>query len=281
MTAPTTDPPVAAAPDAAPTTERSPAMPAMIELEDVHVRFGDVHALRGVSVSIAPREVVALIGPSGSGKSTLLRTVNLLAPVSEGRITINGDVCSDVDTAGKQRAGFSEKATNSHREQVGMVFQHYNLFPHLTALRNVTLAPTTVLRVPEKEAREKAMSLLERVGLADKADALPRQLSGGQKQRVAIARALAMNPKAMLFDEATAALDPEMVGEVIEVMRQLADENMTMIVATHEMDFALDVADRVIFMDQGRIVEVGSAQEVLRSPREPRTQAFLRRLNRA
>ena len=203
---------------------------------------------------------------------TLLRTINLLAPVTSGRVTIGGKTLSDVPENGKQQVKMTEKEINQHRTRVGMVFQHFNLFPHLKAARNITLGPTTVQHTPEKEAYRRAEALLEQFGLGDKLDAMPRQLSGGQKQRVAIARALAMQPEVMLFDEVTAALDPEMVGEVITIMRQLAKEDLTMIVATHEMDFALDVADRVIFMDQGKIVEEGPARQVLLDPQQPRPQ---------
>lgn len=258
----------------------TPTAEAAIHLEDIHMHFGEVYALSGASLSIEPREVVALIGPSGSGKSTLLRTINLLAPVTSGRVTIGGKVLSDVPEDGKQQVKMTEKEINQHRARVGMVFQHFNLFPHLTAIQNVTLGPATVRHTPSRDAKKRGAALLEQFGLGDKLDAMPRQLSGGQKQRVAIARALAMQPEIMLFDEVTAALDPEMVGEVITIMRQLASEDLTMIVATHEMDFALDVADRVVFMDQGRIVETGAAKEVLLNPKEPRTQVFLSRLNR-
>ncbi|GAA1152636.1 amino acid ABC transporter ATP-binding protein [Nesterenkonia lutea] len=258
----------------------SAAATAAIFLEDIHMRFGNVHALSGADLTIQPREVVALIGPSGSGKSTLLRTVNLLAPLTSGRVTIGGTTLSDVPEGGKQQIKMTEKEINKHRARVGMVFQHFNLFPHLTAIQNVVLGPTTVQQTPPAEAKERGAVLLEKFGLGDKLDVSPRHLSGGQKQRVAIARALAMKPEVMLFDEVTAALDPEMVGEVITIMRQLATEDLTMVVATHEMDFALEVADRVVFMDEGRIVETGPARDVLLHPQQARTQAFLTRLNR-
>ena len=238
----------------------------MITIRALTKSFGDNLVLRGIDLAVAAQEVVCVIGPSGSGKSTLLRCVNRLEEPTSGTITVNGiEICDpkcDLDAV---------------RTQMGMVFQQFNLFPHKTALGNVTLAPLTVRKKDRVEAEAKARELLERVGLGEKADAMPNQLSGGQQQRVAIARALAMEPSVMLFDEATSALDPELVGEVLQVMRDLAGEGMTMIVVTHEMGFARDVADRVVFMDGGAIVEEGSPVDVLEHPQHERTRAFLAR----
>jgi ABC-type polar amino acid transport system ATPase subunit len=252
----------------------------MITMENVHLRYGEsVHALRGVNLTIKPHEVVALIGPSGSGKSTLLRCINLLAQVTSGTVTVGGRVVAAAGN-GVQEFTMAEKDLNFHRADIGMVFQHFNLFPHRTVLDNVTMGPRIVLKKSRAEAEEHAKKLLASVGLADKTGAMPLQLSGGQKQRVATARALAMHPKVMLFDEATSALDPEMVGEVIGIMKSLAESGMTMIVATHEMDFAADVADTVVFMDQGIVVESGPASDVLGNPQEERTRRFLDRVLR-
>ena len=238
----------------------------MISISALTKSFGDNQVLRGIDMAIAEREVVCVIGPSGSGKSTLLRCVNRLEEPTSGVITVDGiEICDpkcDLDSV---------------RARMGMVFQQFNLFPHKTALGNVTLAPLTVRKKERSLAEAKGRELLERVGLAHKADAMPSQLSGGQQQRVAIARALAMEPKVMLFDEATSALDPELVGEVLQVMRDLAGEGMTMMVVTHEMGFARDVADRVVFMDGGVIVEEGSPADVLERPQHERTKAFLAR----
>ena len=246
----------------------------IVRLEHVWKSFGRVEVLTDVSLSVPRGEVVCIIGPSGAGKSTLLRCINHLESVDDGtihfegkpvyRYTMNGKVVTDPDWR-----------VEAVRAQIGMVFQAFNLFPHLTALGNVVEAPIHVLREKPAEARANALALLAKVGLADKAGSYPHQLSGGQQQRVAIARALAMNPKLMLFDEATSALDPELVGDVLRVMRQLAGEGMTMIVVTHEMDFAREVADRVIFMDHGNIVEDGPPGEVFTNPRSPRTRQFL------
>jgi len=230
--------------------------------------FGDLEVLRGVSLRVATGQVVCVIGPSGSGKSTMLRCVNRLEQPTAGRIFV-GDV--------EITAISDERELDRHRGRVGMVFQQFNLFPHMTALHNVMTGPRHVLRLEEAVARERAQDLLGRVGLAEKADEYPDRLSGGQQQRVAIARALAMEPEVMLFDEVTSALDPELVGEVLAVMRDLADGGMTMVVVTHEMDFARDVSDRVVFMDDGRVVEEGAPSDVLDGPREERTRQFLNR----
>ena len=241
----------------------------MISIRALTKSFGDNHVLRGIDLDVAEREVVCVIGPSGSGKSTLLRCVNRLEEPSSGSISIDGvEVCDP------------KCNLDAVRTSMGMVFQQFNLFPHKTALGNVTLAPVTVQKKDRADAEAKGRAILERVGLAHKADAMPSQLSGGQQQRVAIARALAMEPKVMLFDEATSALDPELVGEVLQVMRDLAGDGMTMIVVTHEMGFARDVADRVVFMDGGVIVEQGAPADVLENPTQERTQAFLARSRR-
>ncbi|HAE48417.1 MAG: amino acid ABC transporter ATP-binding protein [Tistrella sp.] len=239
----------------------------MIRFEDVHKSYGSHEVLKGIDAEVAKGQVVCLIGPSGSGKSTLLRCVNGLETYQRGRITIDGAL---VDAEGP--------AIHGLRTRVSMVFQRFNLFPHRTALENVMEGPIHVLREPATEVRARAEALLARVGLADKFHAYPGALSGGQQQRVAIARSLAMRPDAILFDEPTSALDPEMVGEVLQVMRSLADEDMTMLVVTHEIQFAREVADAVLFLDGGRIVEQGPAAEVLRNPRHERTQDFLRRV---
>ena len=225
---------------------------------------GEIKALNGVTASITSGEVVVVIGPSGSGKSTFLRSLNLLEQPTSGTITFEGVEITD-----------PKIDINIHRQKMGMVFQHFNLFPHMTILKNMTIAPMKLLKVPQEEAEQKAMELLKRVGLEDRAQAYPSQLSGGQKQRVAIVRALCMNPQVMLFDEPTSALDPEMVGEVLDVMKQLAKEGMTMVVVTHEMGFAKEVADRVIFMDEGEIVEIGTPDQIFNNPQNPRTQSFL------
>ena len=241
----------------------------MIELDDVHKSFGANHVLRGISGRIDKGEVVCIIGPSGSGKSTILRCINALETHDRGQIRVDGQV---VDRR--------HASIHAIRTRVSMVFQRFNLFPHRTALENVIEGPVYVKREPLAQALERGRALLDRVGLADKADARPSQLSGGQMQRVAIARALAMQPKAILFDEPTSALDPELVGEVLAVMRSLAEDGMTMAVVTHEMGFAREVADRVLFLDGGVIVEQGPARELLTDPQHPRTQDFLRRVLR-
>jgi polar amino acid transport system ATP-binding protein len=244
----------------------------MIRLEGIHKRFGALEVLKGVDLHVAKGEVVCILGPSGSGKSTFLRCVNLLEPPERGDIYIEGnDICKGPGSG----EGEQSWKLDFVRQRVGIVFQQFNLFPHKTALQNVTLAQEKVLGRSGQEARAKATELLERVGLGDKLDQYPERLSGGQQQRVAIARALAMDPHVMLFDEVTSALDPELVKEVLDTMRELAEEGMTMIVVTHEIGFAREVADRVIFMDQGVIVEEGPPAEVLEKPREERTKQFL------
>ena len=238
----------------------------VVRLDDVHKRFGDNVVLKGVDLTVDPRQVLVVIGPSGSGKSTLLRCINLLEPIQSGRIFFEGEEIT--------RKGVDAR---SIRQQIGIVFQQFNLFPHLKALDNVTLAARRVKRESRRTAEERGRELLAKVGLEEKADSYPHQLSGGQQQRVAIARALMMEPHVMLFDEVTSALDPELVGEVLVVMRDLAKTGMTMLVVTHEMHFARDVGDRVVFMDEGRIVEQGPPTEVLDHPKKERTQQFLRR----
>jgi polar amino acid transport system ATP-binding protein len=248
------------------------ATEAMVKLEGIHKRFGPLDVLKGVDIEIAKGEVVCVLGPSGSGKSTLLRCVNLLEPPEEGEIFVAGnDICKGPNS-GSGEQGWK---LDFVRQRVGIVFQQFNLFPHKTALQNVTLAQETVLGRSSAEARAKATELLERVGLGDRLGQYPETLSGGQQQRVAIARALAMDPEVMLFDEVTSALDPELVKEVLDTMRELAEEGMTMIVVTHELGFAREVADRVVFMDGGVIVEEGAPAQVLESPREERTKQFL------
>jgi len=229
--------------------------------------FGSLPVLRGINQEIKENEKVVVIGPSGSGKSTFLRCLNLLEPVTAGQVFFEGEeITSPACDINKVRA------------RMGMVFQQFNLFPHLTVMRNLTLAPTTLGLLSKEAARVKAMQLLERVGLVEKADVYPKQLSGGQQQRIAIVRALCMNPDVMLFDEPTSALDPEMVGEVLEVMRQLAKDGMTMVVVTHEMGFAREVGDRVLFMDEGLVVEEGTPKEIFEGPKHARTQDFLRKV---
>jgi len=247
----------------------------MIEIEDLHKHFGSLHVLRGIDLSVAVGEVVCIIGPSGSGKSTLLRCINHLEVAEQGRIRIDGELVYRDEVAGGFRA-HSNRAIAAVRARVGMVFQHFNLFPHLTVVGNIIEAPVHVLRKPKNEARRRALELLAQVGLGDKAEAYPEELSGGQQQRVAIARALAMDPKAMLFDEVTSALDPELVAEVLMVMRDLARRGMTMLVVTHEMHFAQQVAARVIFMDHGVIVEEDVPERIFEAPREQRTRDFLK-----
>jgi polar amino acid transport system ATP-binding protein len=238
----------------------------MLALEGIHKRFGDLEVLKGIDLEVGRGEVVCVIGPSGSGKSTLLRCINLLEPPEEGRILLEGKEIT---------GGASSADVDFVRRRVGIVFQQFNLFPHKSALENVALAPRQVLDLPAREADKAAEELLARVGLADKLHEYPDRLSGGQQQRVAIARALAMNPHVMLFDEVTSALDPELIKEVLDVMRALAREGMTMIVVTHEMGFAGDVSDRVVFMDEGVIVEQGPASELIANPKQERTKRFL------
>ena len=241
----------------------------------VHKWFGRAHVLDDVGLDVANGEVVVIIGPSGSGKTTLLRCMNHLERVDRGRLFVNGHLIGYRVDARGELTEESEAEIARQRQEIGFVFQHFNLFPHLTAMGNVALAPVRVRRAARDQVLAESRKLLARVGIEDKCDAYPRQLSGGQQQRVAIARALAMKPRLMLFDEATSALDPEMVGEVLEVMRELAAEGMTMVVVTHEMGFARGVADRVVMMDQGRIVESGPPAQVLDEPRHERTRAFL------
>ena len=247
----------------------------MIEIEGLHKHFGRLHVLRGIDLSVAVGEVVCIIGPSGSGKSTLLRCINHLEVAEQGRIRIDGELVYRDEIEGRFRA-HSNRAIAAVRAQVGMVFQHFNLFPHLSVVGNIIEAPVHVLRKPKEDAGRRALELLAQVGLADKAEAYPEELSGGQQQRVAIARALAMDPKAMLFDEVTSALDPELVAEVLAVMRDLARRGMTMLVVTHEMNFARQVASRVIFMDHGVIVEQDLPDRIFGAPREARTRDFLK-----
>ena len=251
--------------------------PPMVRAEDVHKRYGRDEVLKGIDLEVAAGEVLCLIGPSGSGKSTLLRCINHLEKIDAGRISVDGELIGYRER-GERLYELREREVCRQRAAIGMVFQRFNLFPHRTALENVVEAPLHVKREPRAEAHERARALLERVGLADKAGAYPAQLSGGQQQRVAIARALAMQPKLMLFDEPTSALDPELVDEVLAVMRGLAEDGMTMIVVTHEMAFARDAGDRVAFMDGGVIVECGAPGEVLARPRHERTRAFLSRV---
>ena len=237
---------------------------AIIKTENLIKNFGEVNVLKGISTEIKRGEVVVVIGPSGCGKSTFLRCLNLLENPTDGKIIFEGTDLTD-----------KKVDVNTHRMKMGMVFQQFNLFPHKTIMGNLTLAPIKLLKMPKAEAEEKALELLKTVGLEDRADAYPSQLSGGQKQRVAIVRALAMNPEVMLFDEPTSALDPEMVGEVLDVMKDLAKSGMTMVVVTHEMGFAREVADRVLFMSEGVIEEEGTPEELFSNPKSPRTQQFL------
>ena len=238
---------------------------AIIEVKHLHKVFGDLEVLKDISFNVEEGEVICLIGPSGSGKSTLLRCLNKLEEKQDGDIVILGENISEI------------KKINQFRENIGMVFQHFNLFPNMTVKENIKLAPVRLQKWTKEEADKKAVELLKRVGLEDKADTYPNKLSGGQKQRVAIARALAMNPEVMLFDEPTSALDPEMVGEVLSVMKQLANEGLTMVIVTHEMAFARDVSTRTIFMDKGYIVEDAPPQELFNNPKEARTREFLSR----
>jgi len=246
----------------------------VVRLEHVWKSFGHAEVLTDVSLSVSRGEVVCIIGPSGAGKSTLLRCINHLEPVNDGTIWFEGRPVYRYKLNGKTIVD-PERRIEQIRAQIGMVFQAFNLYPHLTAIGNVIAAPVHVLRQPVERARLHGMEVLAKVGLSEKASSYPHQLSGGQQQRVAIARALAMNPKLMLFDEATSALDPELVGEVLRVMRRLAADGMTMVVVTHEMDFAREVADRVVFMDNGAIVEEGHPRDVFTAPRSPRTRQFL------
>ena len=238
----------------------------MIKINNLHKNFGKLAVLKGIDLTVAEKEVVVIIGPSGSGKSTLLRCINYLEKPTDGEVVVDNIPLN------------SDANINKVREEVGMVFQRFNLFGHMSVLENIMLAPMKVRKETKEQAKQEALKLLEKVGLADKAEAYPAQLSGGQQQRVAIARALAMKPKLMLFDEPTSALDPEMVNEVLEVMNALAKEGMTMVVVTHEMGFAREVGDRVIFMDEGRIVETGTPNEIFSHAKEERTQGFLSKI---
>ena len=236
----------------------------MIDVKNLKKSFGDIHVLKGITTHVNKGECICIIGPSGSGKSTFLRCLNLLEKPEEGKIIVNGQQILD-----------PKLNVDKFRENVGMVFQHFNLFPHKTIMENITLAPVRLKLMKSEEAKEEALRLLKLVNLEEKADAYPGQLSGGQKQRIAIVRSLAMKPKMMLFDEPTSALDPEMVGEVLEVMKNLADQGMTMAVVTHEMGFAKEVGTRVMFMDEGRILEQGTPEDIFDHPKEARTQEFL------
>ncbi|HLI13899.1 MAG TPA: amino acid ABC transporter ATP-binding protein [Alphaproteobacteria bacterium] len=249
----------------------------IVRAEGVHKWYGPVHILKGVSLTVRRGETVVIIGPSGSGKTTFVRCLNHLEDIQKGRILVNGHLIGYRERRGRLIRD-SERSIARQRCEIGMVFQRFNLFHHMTALGNIVEAPIRVLRIPEAEATATARALLARVGLADKADAYPAQLSGGQQQRVAIARALAMKPRLMLFDEPTSALDPEMIGEVLAVMRELAREGMTMIVVSHEMGFAREVADRVVMMDDGQIVEEAPPAQLFAAPRHRRTQLFLSKI---
>jgi polar amino acid transport system ATP-binding protein len=249
----------------------------MIKAEGVHKRFGRLEVLKGIDLEVRAGEVMCLLGPSGSGKSTFLRCINHLEKINSGRLSVDGELVGYRE-AGDKLHELHERDVARERAKIGMVFQHFNLFPHMTALENVTLAPIRVLKVSRADARDRGREMLGRVGLSDKLDVYPMQLSGGQQQRVAIARALAMQPKLMLFDEPTSALDPELVGDVLDAMRQLARDGMTMIVVTHEVGFAREVADSVVFMDAGVVVEAGPPAQVLGAPTHERTREFLRKV---
>jgi polar amino acid transport system ATP-binding protein len=246
----------------------------LVSAERVHKAFGPLRVLRGLSLDVHPAEVCCIIGPSGSGKSTLLRCINHLESIDAGKLSVDGQLVG-YRQKGERLYELRESEIARKRAEIGMVFQHFNLFPHMTALANVMMAPIIVKNEPKAEVRERAVELLASVGLADKESAYPAQLSGGQQQRVAIARALAMRPKLMLFDEPTSALDPELVGDVLDVMRALAHEGMTMLVVTHEMGFAREVGDTLVFIDGGVVVEAGDPHEVIADPREERTKTFL------
>jgi polar amino acid transport system ATP-binding protein len=246
----------------------------MVKAEAVHKSFGRLEVLRGIDLEVQPKEVMCIIGPSGSGKSTFLRCINHLEKIDAGRLSVDGELVGYRDRGDKLHE-LPDSEVCKKRSEIGMVFQSFNLFPHMTALENIIEAPIHVKRESRATAEARARRLLERVGLADKVDAYPKQLSGGQQQRVAIARALAMEPKLMLFDEPTSALDPELVGDVLDAMRGLAEDGMTMVVVTHEMGFAREVGDSLVFMDAGFIVEAGHPREVLSNPQHERTKAFL------
>ncbi len=249
----------------------------MVSAEGVRKHFGRLEVLRGIDLEVRAGEVLCMIGPSGAGKSTFLRCINHLEKIDEGRLTVDGELVGYREHSGRLYE-LRDREVGQRRAQIGMVFQHFNLFPHMTALENVTVGPLKVKHEDKGAATERGREMLRRVGLADKVVAYPRQLSGGQQQRVAIARALCMQPKLMLFDEPTSALDPELVSDVLDVMRSLADDGMTMVVVTHEMGFAREVGDSLVFMDEGVIVESGPPKSVLTSPRHERTQAFLSRI---
>jgi polar amino acid transport system ATP-binding protein len=246
----------------------------MVRAEEVHKRFGRLEVLKGISLDVQPKEVLCLLGPSGSGKSTFLRCINHLEDINSGRLYVDGELVG-YHQHGDKLYELHDAEIARKRAEIGMVFQRFNLFPHMTAIENIVEAPVLLKRMTKREAQADARVLLELVGLADRADSYPAQLSGGQQQRIAIARALAMHPKLMLFDEPTSALDPELVGEVLDVMRRLAEEGMTMIVVTHEIGFAREVGDTVVFMDDGVVVETGVPREVFANPRERRTRDFL------
>jgi polar amino acid transport system ATP-binding protein len=246
----------------------------MVKAERVYKSFGHVEVLKGIDLEVAPREVMCVIGPSGSGKSTFLRCINHLEKIDAGRLWVDGELVGYRQRGGKLHE-LRDREVSARRRDIGMVFQRFNLFPHMTALENVVEAPTRVRRRSKEDARARGAELLRRVGLGDRMHSYPNQLSGGQQQRVAIARALAMEPKLMLFDEPTSALDPELVGEVLDVMRGLAESGMTMVVVTHEMGFAREVGDTLVFMDEGVVLEAGDPKRVLSAPQHPRCQAFL------
>jgi polar amino acid transport system ATP-binding protein len=249
----------------------------MVKAEEVHKRFGRLEVLKGISLEVQPGEVMCLLGPSGSGKTTFIRCINHLEKINSGRLWVDGELVG-YRQSGDKLYELSDAAVGRKRAEIGMVFQRFNLFGHMTALENVVEAPIRVKRVPKDRAKAAARELLDRVGLADKIESYPAQLSGGQQQRVAIARALAMNPKLMLFDEPTSALDPELVGDVLDAMRALANDGMTMVVVTHEIGFAREVADSVVFMDGGVVVETGRPDEVLSNPQHERTKQFLSKI---
>jgi len=249
----------------------------MVKMQNVHKSFGNLEVLKNIDFEVNKGEVVCIIGPSGSGKSTLLRCLNHLERITSGSVFIDNELIDEC-VSGKNQLKVSHKKISRICSELGMVFQRFNLFPHMTVLQNVIEAPVTVKKVPREEAVKTAETLLDKVGLGDKKNEFPSRLSGGQQQRVAIARALAMNPKIMLFDEPTSALDPELVGEVLEVMKHLAKEGMTMLVVTHEMGFAREVANRVIFMDKGEIIEDGSPEQIFTNPKHERTRTFLQKV---
>ena len=252
----------------------APATKGLIQIRDVRKSFGGTEVLKGIDLTVAPGEVVAILGPSGSGKSTLLRAINHLEKVDGGTIAVDGELVGYAVRGGRLHE-LREHEILRQRTHIGMVFQNFNLFPHLTALENIVEAPVYAQKKDKAQARERGLELLRRVGLEDRADAYPRQLSGGQQQRVAIARALALDPKVVLFDEPTSALDPELVGEVLDVIRALASSGTTLVIVTHEMGFARDVADRVVFMDEGRVVEQGTPTRIFGDPQHERTRTFL------